>query len=722
MNEFKYGSPMIPADQPNQWMNLRAKLRSELKIDVRQDHVFIEDPLRQKFFSIGHHEHQVLARMDGQSPLSESLKAHSETSHITPEMAKQVVQWAIQNNLLTSREHDFSKRIDQQAKVLNRQKWIGRLNPICIKLPLFNPDRLLSRARLIASALFSRGFVGVWLLVGLYAAFLAWVNWDRLGSASIGILAEQRWLWMIGIWVALKAIHEAAHGLACKKYGGEVKEAGVLLLLFAPLAYTDCTSSWRFPSAWQRIVVAAAGMYVELFVAFLAMIMWARLEPGLLSDICFQIVLMASVTTLLFNINPLMRFDGYFILMDSIRIPNLYTKGTRWTQDRILHWTLGLPLTPNLCAKRETLAVAIYGVLSTVWKILISFSLIIAASVMFHGGGKILAAVAVVLWFVLPAIQHLRKLCEKEKRVQIRYGRVALNLALAVALVLGMILVPAPSQRSAPAIVDFRDETVVRAAVDGFLVDIRIQNGDRLQKGETLAVLNNPQLDAEIAILEHHYQTSLIRSRMHQQARALALAQAELDTLQGLEKQIQEKNLQRAELTIKAPCDGIVVQRDLETRLHGYVKRGEALLSLVSENDKKILAMVNQRHGDAWKNHRGNVLRVLVPGRPDFFAEVVRIEPRASDETKQVALCANVGGPLPVRLGAVKNGYSEYRLLEPHILVELHPDSTVSSDLRSGQRGRLAFAATWQSLGSYLFMSVERWVQEKIEMAMRVQE
>ena len=210
---------------------------------------------------------------------------------------------------------------------------------------------------------------------------------------------------MLVIWAVLKVVHEMAHGIACKRYGGTVSDAGVLLLLFTPMAFVNVTSSWRFSNRWHRIVVAAAGMYIELFISFIAIIIWARSSGGVMADVCYNIFIMSSVTTILFNANPLMRFDGYYILADSLGIANMYTKGTKLFGDMLRSWFFGVPRTPNLCPPHEKRVALAYGILAFFWKITISLSLIIGASVLFHGLGKLLGIIGVFMFFGMPIMQ-----------------------------------------------------------------------------------------------------------------------------------------------------------------------------------------------------------------------------------------------------------------------------------------------------------------------------
>ena len=171
--------------------------------------------------------------------------------------------------------------------------------------------------------------VGWCVVIGWALCDLA-IHSQRLSESTSGVLAVGNWLWLGVAWVGLKVLHECGHAVACKRLGGEVREAGVIFVLLAPLAYVDVTSTWRLRSKWARIQVAAAGMYVELFVAALATLVWARTPTSVLNQVCLNVMTTAGVMTVLFNANPLMRFDGYYIVSDLLELPNLYTQGQQY--------------------------------------------------------------------------------------------------------------------------------------------------------------------------------------------------------------------------------------------------------------------------------------------------------------------------------------------------------------------------------------------------------
>jgi len=291
----------------------------------------VEDPLNSRFFRLGRAEYTLASLLDGRTSIHEAL-AHLSTvfphHHLTEHDAAGLCRWLVEMDLAQTAESSQAHRLARTADKAERRRWLARFNPLAFRLPLFGcPDRALAALASWLGWLYSPAAFAGWLALVAIGAYRIFSAGDRFAASSQGIFAPDNWVWLVACWGALKGVHELSHGLACKRYGGAVREMGVLFMLFAPLAYVDVTSSWRFRARWQRIVVAAAGMYVELAIAAIAAIVWSETDSGWLNNLCYNAVVMAGFTTLVFNANPLMKFDGYYILSDALSLPNLYTNG-----------------------------------------------------------------------------------------------------------------------------------------------------------------------------------------------------------------------------------------------------------------------------------------------------------------------------------------------------------------------------------------------------------
>jgi putative peptide zinc metalloprotease protein len=431
---------------------------------------------------------------------------------------------------------------------------------------------------------------------------------------------------------------------------------------------------------------------------------------------------MASVTTILFNANPLMRFDGYFILSDLLNIPNLYTKGTKWFADRMKSLFFGLPIAKNICVKDELRIVAGYGCLAFFWKISISVGLVIASSVLFQGAGIILAAVGVVLWFGMPLFQQYQQLFGAAAKHPINRSRTMFSCGLSLILLVGMFtFFRAPAIKSAPAIVQFGDETVIRAGADGFVREILVEDGQAVSAGETMIVMSNPQLSLEVDRLLREATEAKIQSRIHQQKQETSLAQSQLNNYASLMNQATEKQKQVDNLIVRADFDGFVFRRGLKNSINRFSKRGDPLLTLARRDRKEVVISVDQKDIESLRENEDATVRVVVPGIQIFESKINKIDPTASSTPSHLSLCAHVNGPLPVRPTASgdesnENG-SSMELLSPRLTATLELDSSLSKRVRSGQIGRAFFKAQSQSLGVWLFLAANEWLTKQFEQA-----
>ncbi len=331
---FDSPSAGIPTHVTVEIMSMPIKLREDLGISLQvyrgETCYIIEDPLSSRFYRVGLAEYTLLSLLDGQTTIAEAMgktAAIMGPHALTEQDAAALCKWLIDSELASTQQSSRAGRLLEVADRSSRHKMAGRLNPIFQKVPLFNPDPWTARLIPYSSWIFRGPAAVMWFLTVTYGVSCFWSRGDSFNAQSSTILARGNWIWLFVSWLILKLIHESAHALACKRYGGTVREAGVLFILLAPLPYVDVTSAWRFDSKWKRIITSAAGMYAELFIAGWAAIVWSRTDAGLLHQHAQNVMITASVVTVLFNANPLMRFDGYYILVDWLELPNLATHG-----------------------------------------------------------------------------------------------------------------------------------------------------------------------------------------------------------------------------------------------------------------------------------------------------------------------------------------------------------------------------------------------------------
>lgn len=696
-------------------LTVRSGIRFHPRLDDGQSYVLVEDAIRKKYFRLGEFEYKVVARLDGQRnghALVGQLAEETETeADDLQDRVREIHRWLVASNLAFCPQVDSGQRLTQQADRLAEGRWLGTLNPISFKVSLFNPDPLLQRLTPLVAWVFTGWFFVVWVLVALLASWQWAASGDRLEGSTELIFSHYGWIWLLVAWSSLKVVHELAHGVACRKYGGDVPEAGILFLLFTPMAYVNVTSMWQFQNRWQRMVVSAAGMYVELFLAFIAVIVWAN-TSGWVSQLAFDFMLMASITTLLFNANPLMRFDGYFLLSDLIKIPNLYAKGTRWFQDYMKATVLGVQDSTQRPPDREAFAVRIYGCLAFIWKVLIGIGLVLAASVLFQGAGLVLSGIAVLMWYGVPVFRQVNDWKKGAWAKHIHKRRVGWWFAGTVAALGALFwVVQAPAIKSAPAVVQFINEQVIRARVSGLVQEIAVSDGQSVVAGQVLMRLSNPELENEVFALERRLEESEIQIKIYRDQQDHASVQAESENRVQLAKQLAEKQSEQDGLVVRAPINGFVYCHGLSNRLGSYVHQGDVLLYAARDQESEVVVSVDQRDFDATSWRPNSQLSVMLPGRSLFSATLKDVDPVASVVPSHPSLCANAGGLLAVRMAG--DGSGEVEWLHPRFDVRLTIPKAKRAGLRAGQRGRVFYRAARQSLGAYFFLAARDWLHAK---------
>ena len=734
MNQAKIQSSAGIASPAETTLKLVFSIRKCLKFSTRfengESFVSVEDPVRSKHYRIGLAEYRFIAKINGErsnANIFELLKNETgaqqgqqqASNELPQDQIVQIANWLLAMNLVTVNQSDNSLRLNAMAQQIERAKMKSWLNPISIRFSLFNPNRFLKSIQPATEWLFSSWFFVLWVMIGVYSLVCLVDNWQRVYASSANVLSSGSWIWLLITWFVLKVVHESAHGIACRKYGGEVPEFGVVFILFAPMAFVNVTSMWRFVNRWQRMVVSAAGMYVEFLVAFLAIIVWSQTD-GVVASIAFSVMVMSSVTTILFNANPLMRFDGYFLLSDLLAIPNLYGKGGQWFSETTKQLFFGVPKQTQFHAN-ERVPVAIYGALAFVWRILIGLGLIIAASVLLQGAGLVLSGIGVVTWFALPILRQIVSLTDSNGQVKINKIRTAVSVACLVGFVVaGVYVFQAPATKSAPAIVQLHNESVIRSDASGFVTAIHVAEGQTVAKGDLLIELENPELANELVELTRLREEAKIQSRIHQQQGNQAMVQAETQRVYGLTDQIIEKQSAAKGLQVLATDDGVIVQRQLANRLGSFVEQGDELLTVAKLDSKEVVVSVDQSEYDATVWTTGKQLRLMFPGKAVVNATLVSINPRASQSPTFPSLTATQGGSLPVRT-LVKSPSDDnelnFELLSPRFDVTVSLPGDLGDQVLAGQRGYAYFESTEQSLASYLYLAACHWLESQIEMA-----
>ena len=702
------------------------RVRNDLRFTPQaldgQAHYLIEDPARSKFYRIGLLEYTFISLLDGKTTVDDAIRLTAETvdkSSFGQQDAATICRWLLETDLarvVTS--GDISCQTSPSRSTRRRSGW-QRLNPIVMRLPLLFPDACFRRVIPWLAWLYSRPAFVAWCLLVAIAGYCVTTEWDRFIASSHRVLVPANWLWLGLCWLGLKGLHEASHGVVCRKYGGRVREMGVVLILFAPIAYVDVTSSWRFRSKWQRIFTAAAGMYAELLIAAVAALVWSHTDRGWLNQLCFNIVTMASVTTVLFNANPLMRFDGYYILSDLTGIPNLYTSGQQFLRHCGSRYLLGIRDSLPAWSLASGVFIRGYALAAFCWRIIVCAGLLIAASALFHGAGIVLAAFGVATWLIAPVLRFGRRALRAGPTRRPNWFRLAAVLTSATMVAAALAGASWPAAVHAPAFVEYAPLTVIRAASNGFVEEIFVSGGQSVKEGQVLAVLQNRELQVQLADVELRIEQSRIRSRQHQGGTEIAMLQAEAAARDAMEKQRDELRREVDGLTIRAPRPGMIVGRNLASLRGMYAEKGTQLLEIGNEEHKELRLSVAQDDIDRFADRAGQQIHVRLPGQESFSCSLTSISPSASVESPHPALCAPFGGPLTVcRRAAPADPASstddaQHELIEPRFTGTVRLERHHGQRLRAGQVGVVTFHDGRETIGAHIHRMVSDWVKRR---------
>lgn len=563
------------------------------------------------------------------------------------------------------------------------------------KVPLIDPDQFLGRTVHIFGKLFTKPGLLCWAALMFVALWKCWGRFGELFAVSGVLLELSNVPVLLLALVGLKIIHEFGHAYACKRLGGEVPEMGMVFILGAPCAYVDASSSWKFSNAWQRIMVGLGGMFAESIVAAIFALVWVGTQPGFWHDVSINVLVLASLVTVLFNINPLMRFDGYYIFGDLTGMPNLSERSIHFIRSRLKWLLLGLPLPEQDISSKERWVYWIYGISASIYKIFLAFSIYMMLLVNWPMGGAVLGITFGYVLLLKPLLGMVRYLLthEETEPVRLRARTVAWSL---VTLVPAMIyFLPISLQVSIPGVLEPENRHVIRAPTAGFIADIRVADGETIDKGRILLRLENPMLRSQRDLLEKRLQTTRARIAVTELTDPVQAAiQGTQEEL--LEQQIRSLNLDLESMTVTAPDHGRVVAR-LRDR-DSFVHEGDELLEFHA-GAPMLLAVFSEEQIDRADLRVGSEVQLrwaIQPGK-NVKAVVMRILPMVSRE--------GLPGPLTVLGGGqvygTSNSDGELRADQPYLRVLMKPAS-VPMRQSAGLSAQISFPAEVETMGSWL--------------------
>jgi putative peptide zinc metalloprotease protein len=716
------GAGAAPLDYGKMVINpLRQDLITSEQVYLGRRYIIIKNPISLHYFRLSRAHFDAASRYDGKTPLAPiaaALQAASAYWRALPlaQAIEELVQLANQlaaSGVLQGSGQQALKRINatsERRKHFRLEALIGSI--LYIKKSLVDPNRLLGRMDRYFSWMYTRAYIIAFCVGGVATLLMLAGHWTELAlhGANFFTLQNLALTWVVFIFV--KTIHEFGHGLTCKHFGGEVHEMGALLIMFTPFLYCNVSDSWLLPDKRRRILVTAAGIFIEMTLAMIASWVWLATAPGLLHQITFNIMFTCSVTTLLFNANPLMKYDGYYMLSDALEVPNLKQKSnaaaTTWAQRYLLGLHRGGPA--QFFSYELSPLFALYAIASYFYGWFVLYRISGRMFDMLTPYGLDFLSHSYVWLYLFTALAlpcfRLMKITYQNPTTRVAAGRRCAQLGAVLAgLAVLAWFVPWEASIKRGAVLDNAVVDTVTAQTPGFLREVLVHDGESVRAGEPLARLENPDLQTDIDELTREADTYEVQRRgalsdNAESVRESATAYGKLAQEAILQAQLRRSQL--AECTLRATHDGVVRDQHLGNLLGQYFPRGRKFCEIGSTDEYRAIISLDEAQARRVTAGQPARLRLRALSR-ETFSGTITSAPISNLARLTNNGSANItGGDVPTTVG--RDG-----TLEPSVAyyeAEMLVRDPGGEHLRSGLTGMARIDVGRTTLGRHLFNSV----------------
>ncbi len=569
----------------------------------------VEDPAGGHYYRLSESAYFFLGLLDGRTTVDEAWEACCAQLGDGAPSQRECLNLLAQLQLfglLVGDQPIASDMIEhriEQARSQRFQKRTGRF--VFPSIPLVNPEPLLERTSAVWRLVFSRWGLAVWIVTVLLAIGLVIPRTSDFASELNGILDVRNLVFLSMLFLLIRAVHEFGHAAACKAMGGRCTEIGVILIaMVLPLPYCDASSAWRFPELWRRVLVSGAGMLVEFFLAALAAIVWVVTDPHdaqVLHAVAFNAMVLSSITTLVFNLNPLLRYDGYYILSDVLGIPNLAQRSRSLWQFILERYLLGVRRNtpPPVRDRAEFWTMLVYGLLAPPYRIFIALTILVIVATHYLTLGLVLALVMGLIWFLWPVLRGLGYLATSPRLIGRRLRAFAIAASGVAMLVVLLGLVPFPASGYAHGKIEPVRSITLRAAEEGFIKSVRVRPGDEIAPGDLVVEMENPELEQDLTLARLALEQARIERDIAAQGPPALLAIAD-ERLRVARAALHHAEDRVARLRITSPIGGRLVAPsgagiDLENLEGRFVRRGTALARVAALDQLRVRAQMSDR-------------------------------------------------------------------------------------------------------------------------------
>lgn len=698
----------------------------------------VEDPAGGQYYRLSESAYFFAGLLDGRRSVDDAWQACNAQLGDAAPTQRECVELLSRLQLYGLLHGDLPLAADmveirrREARKRKLQQRHGR--GVSMTIPLLNPEPWLERSKYLIGAVFSRTGLVLWLALICFALYRVFLNRGALTDSLNGVLDTSNLLWLGLSFTVLRAWHEMGHAAACKAMGGRCTEMGLMVVaLVLPFPYCDTSSAWRIPEVWKRVVVSAGGVLFESVLAAVAGIAWSymsRDDAGLVRTVLFNTMVISGFTTLIFNLNPLLRYDGYYMLSDLAGSANLGPRAQQLVkflvQRHVYRITSVRP--PQVRSTGEFWLLLLFGLFSWPYRLLVvaGIVLILWTNPQYLTLGAVLAVVASACWFVWPVLKSIGFLLTDPMLMGRRTRALTLTAAILIGVVTVLGLVPAPAAGYASGTVEPRVLEPVRPAEDGFVKAVHVRAGDFVNIGDPIITLHNAEVASALEAARAVYES--VQAEMDAAMSGPVAEQVLADSrLKQAERTLIHTQDRADSLVLRAKAAGQVVPgaglgTDMDRVMEVFFTKGSLLATIASTDQLLVRCVVPDRD-------EGYIFRGQVGETVEHVETSIRVYGRAGDEVPGRLIRNAPAGSRRVASESVTNraggdviadpsNPEENSTVAPHWVVEVAPvtdDDAAVTGWRPGLRARVRFGVPSEPLLTQWTRKLRQFIADKAE-------
>lgn len=674
----------------------------------------LHDPFTNQFFRFPPEVYEFIARM---SPRKTVEEIWNELLTLMPDSAPtqgniiDLLAQLYQSNLIHSNLSPDSVRLFERFEKREKKKIKAQfLNLLFTRIPIYDPHNFLKSITPLINILISPVGLALWLLVVGFGVKCLLENFGLAVQRSQGLLAPSNLVLFYISIIFIKLFHEFGHSAAVRRFGGEVHTLGVMFLMLTPLPYMDATAAWAFRNKWKRVLVGASGMLFELFIASLAIIVWANTGDGVLSSIAYNMAVIASVSSLVFNLNPLLKYDGYYMLSDLIDTPNLQMQAQKERTHTVEKYLFGRKDSASVASsKKESVLLVFYNILSSIYRFFVFGGILFFISTKHLLLAVFIGVYLLITWLLVPVIKGVTYLATNPGIARVRGRAIQVTLVSALLVTGFLTLVPFPLRFKSPGVLKAKEYQNITNATAGVVASVHVESGKKVKKGDTLFILHNRELQ-----FRRQEAVNAIKESEANYRKALFSFQEALNPL-SVKRRVLWENLdhidsQLTNLTIRAPFDGVWYSPDAELYLSRWIPRGTQIGQLINEEKYFFISAVPQKEIGQLFSLQVTKSRIRLKGQAhsELSIDTMIIIPMELNRLPSSALGLMGGGDIMVKGGDT----SGVTTAEPFYEVRVGVVPSEGVAFLHGRTGSILYSLGEQPLFGQLIRKIRQLIQK----------